>query len=825
MQFFTGAKKGAIERALASSWKGDDERDALAAQLRDAGIKPAEAIPLLWHNDPVIRQVGVDLFLARTDLPAVQELLQRLSEQPPHVRAFALRLVGRLPSELATRAVEELIRDRSSTRQRLGWEVALHLTGEVRLRYLERAVEEAPAAYRPTALQRLLQERPAVQMLELLVRLARDSDARLAPIALEAAATIERPEVFDLMLDRFANGDAAARDRATAWLRAAAERDPLPVRRKMLELLSDGEESTRRVCIEILLATGAPDEVLVEILLFCRSLVGWLRQRILETLRTLGDTVLRSALNLLEHPEDEIRTGALVLAENYSDPRIIEPVARLLRDPDWFMRIAACETLGRLQDARCVPHLVGALEDEETRWAAIDALAQTGAEAALRPLAGLLRDPRPEVRGEVVRAFARFSDKRLIPILTQLKEKDPSAEVRTRASEVLRDLQTQLQLEVSAVEPGTHAPTRYALRPLDQLLARVRAEGASDLHLTVDEPPFARKLGQIVRLEDVPAFDAAAVEEAIFGLLDERGRALLRDTGELDFCHAIPEIGRYRVNAFRQRKGWSASFRVIANVPPTFSDLRLPGRLTELLDYHQGIILISGPAGSGKSTTLAALVNLINETKADHVITLEDPIELVHPVKSALVNQREVGRHTTSFARALRAALREDPDVIVVGEMRDAETIRLALTAAETGHLVIGTLQTPSCTGTVDRLIKSFPPDEQPQVRMALSEALKYVVCQSLVPRKDAQGRVAVYEILKGTFSVGSLIRDNKIFQIPNAMSIGRAVGMQTVDQALMDLVEAGLIAPEAAWRRAERPDTFEPLCRPEFLRDQGMTA
>ena len=247
-----------------------------------------------------------------------------------------------------------------------------------------------------------------------------------------------------------------------------------------------------------------------------------------------------------------------------------------------------------------------------------------------------------------------------------------------------------------------------------------------------------------------------------------------------------------------------AAFRVIPNVPPTFGELRIPPQLAELLDYHQGMILVAGPAGSGKSTTLAAIVNLINETKADHVITLEDPIEFTHPVKTALVNQREVGRHTASFARALRAALREDPDVIVVGEMRDTETMRLALTAAETGHLVIATLNTTGAVASVERIVKAFPPDEQPQVRIALSESLKFVLSQQLLPRKDGKGRVAAFEVMKGTLSVGNLIRDNKSFQIGSMMQIGRTVGMQTRDMAVSDLVEAGLVderwlAPQAA--------------------------
>ncbi|MFN7143531.1 MAG: PilT/PilU family type 4a pilus ATPase, partial [Myxococcota bacterium] len=643
---------------------------------------------------------------------------------------------------------------------------------------------------------------------------------------LETVAQVQDPRVLDLMIERMQTGDATSRDLARGWLAEAAGRDPVAMRTRMMELLGSGEDATRHVCVELLLATGPAEQVLMEVLLYCRDLVGWLRTRILETLRTFGDPIVRPAVSLLAHPDEEVRTAALVLAENLADPRLVEPIAKLLQDGDWWLRITACDTLGRLKDERAVPHLLKALEDEDARWAAIDALAQIASPTALKPLAAMLRDPRPEVRIEVIRAFSRFEDKRLLPLLEQVKERDPSSEVRTRAAEVRREMQTRLEITVGEAEQGTAVvPAAGLSRPIDRLLAQIREMGASDLHFTVDEPPFVRKAGTLERMGGIAPLAPHVTREAIFSILTEKQRATLEAAGELDFCHAIPEVGRYRVNAFHQRRGWCASFRVIPNLPPTFAELRLPGRLTELLDYHQGIIIVSGPAGSGKSTTLAAIVNLINETKADHVITLEDPIEFVHPVKSALVNQREVGTHTGSFARALRAALREDPDVIVVGEMRDPDTIRLALTAAETGHLVIGTLHTTSAIATVDRIVKSFPPEEQPQVRMALSESLKYVVSQSLLPRKDGKGRVAVYEVLKGTLPVGNLIRDNKTYQLASMMQIGRNVGMQTVDVALMELVDAGLIGAEAAWRRAEKPETFEPLCDPGFLRDRGVGA
>lgn len=826
MQFFGGGKRSILEKTLTGSWRNPEERDVLLTQLREAGLRPVEAVPLLWHTDSAARQVGIDTFLSRPDLAAVNELIDRSNEQPQHLRGHVARIYARVPSDIMSKVVDDLLNDRTTQRKRLGWEVALVLGGDLRARYLERAVKEAPAAVRIPALQRLLQDRAPEQLLDLLMGLARDPDSRIAAIALENVVKVKDPRVLELMLDRMQSGDATSRDLAKRWLSEAAGADPTGIRRRMMDLLGSGDDATRHVCVEILLASGPPEQVLMEVLLFCRNLVGWLRTRILETLRTFGDPILRPAVALLGHPDEEVRTAALVLAENFHDPRLVEPICRLLSDADWWLRITACDTLGRLKDERAVPHLVKALEDEDCRWAAIDGLAQVGSSLALKPLAGMLRDPRPEVRIEVIRAFSRFTDPRLLTLLETVKEKDPSSEVRTRASEVLRDMEGRLDVTVGEAEQGTSAVSSARLtRPIDKLLAQIREQGASDLHFTVDEPPFVRLGGKLSRMGGIAPLSAQTTRDALFSILTDKQRAILEEHGELDFCHAIPEVGRYRVNAFHQRRGWCASFRVIPNLPPTFADLRLPGRMTELLDFHQGIIIVSGPAGSGKSTTLAAIVNLINETKADHVITLEDPIEFVHPVKSALVNQREVGTHTVSFARALRAALREDPDVIVVGEMRDPETIRLALTAAETGHLVIGTLHTTSAVATVDRLVKSFPPEEQPQVRMGLSESLKYVLSQSLLPRKDGKGRVAVYEVLKGTLPVGNLIRDNKTFQLASMMQIGRNVGMQTVDVALADLVDAGLISPEAAWRRAEKPETFEPMCDPNFLRERGVSA
>jgi twitching motility protein PilT len=306
----------------------------------------------------------------------------------------------------------------------------------------------------------------------------------------------------------------------------------------------------------------------------------------------------------------------------------------------------------------------------------------------------------------------------------------------------------------------------------------------------------------------------------LYSILDEPQRERLDSARQIDFCHKDPELGRFRTNVFHQRKGLNAVFRLVPWEIPTVSDIDLPESLWELTTYSQGLVLVTGPAGCGKTTTLAALVNRINETERSHILTIEDPIEYVHRPKLALINQREVPGHTRSFAKALRQALREDPDVILVGEMRDLETVSLAITASETGHLVLATLHTTTASATVDRIINSFPAEQQGQIRMMIADSLKAVVSQSLLPRRDGSGRVAAFEVLRNTPNVAGLIREGKTFQIPSALQTGASSGMQLMDTAMLQLVQKGVVDPRAAYDRAARKETFEP-----YLAEEGGAA
>jgi twitching motility protein PilT len=337
-------------------------------------------------------------------------------------------------------------------------------------------------------------------------------------------------------------------------------------------------------------------------------------------------------------------------------------------------------------------------------------------------------------------------------------------------------------------------------------LAAAAERGASDLHVHAGHPVRWRIHGDLQDASEGP-FDRAGAEALAIELLTPEERETLAETGQVEVATDVQGVGRVRGSAYRQQHGVDAVFRLIPPHPPLLKDLGLPLDLARLANFHQGLVLITGPAGCGKSSTLAALVNIVNRERREHIITIEDPIEYVHRSESSIVNQRQVGSHTGSFSRALRAALREDPDVIVVGELRDLETISLALTAAETGHLVLGTLHTSSALATINRLIGAFPPTQQPQIRVMVSESLRAIVCQRLVRRADGEGRVPALEILLATRAVSNLVRENKVFQIRSVLQTGSSRGMKTLDASLDELVKAGVVTREEARRHAEAPE------------------
>ncbi|HLN79922.1 MAG TPA: PilT/PilU family type 4a pilus ATPase, partial [Thermoanaerobaculia bacterium] len=580
----------------------------------------------------------------------------------------------------------------------------------------------------------------------------------------------------------------------------------------LIPLLSDANPRVRQLASRIL-RTQEPGRVAKAFLHSYQGTFGPRRDRALESLRELGPQYIPA---FLEHDDDgdhRIAALASAVAVTIRSPEVVPHCVRYLEGDDWWLRDRAAHALGELRDERGFEPLLKMLADPESNLSAAAALGSWGSPRALPGLLEAYKRGTKDLRLEILDAFARISDRRIPGLLAGIVKADPDPLVREKASRLVEELAG----EVTSDGPGgsqEFAPHDFAANPnptIAELLRHARAVGASDLHLSTGTIPHVRMNGQLSTLPLPPA-SAQQVEDWIRPVLSAERALVFEERHQIDFCHKDVALGRFRTNVFRQRMGVSAVFRLVPFVVPNLADIGLPENLWELTTYSQGLILVTGPAGCGKTTTLAALVDRINTTERCHILTIEDPIEYMHANKDSLVNQREIPAHSRSFARALRQSLREDPDVILVGEMRDLETISLAITAAETGHLVLATLHTTTAAATVDRIINAFPPDQQGQIRQMVSESLKAVISQSLLPRRDGTGRVAAWEVLRNTTAVAGLIRESKTFQIPTAMQTGSGTGMMLMDMSLMRLVTDGTVDPRVAYDRAFRKETFEPL-------------
>jgi twitching motility protein PilT len=813
-----------LKRLADKAFETSQERDELLGQLASGeGLKAKDLAWMLFRPDRAYRDAVLPL-LKRLGDPETPDAVLGESRGKPEaaVRAaaatlFALGLPGteRRLAEIALSGKGEaqeiarrLLLDApvSHTLEPVLWQLAASVRVEERLAYLARLAGQPADA----------------KILPRWQKLARDPDKALREQALAVLARHDPGGSVDLFVEQLPLVDYSTQQMLVEALTRAAASQGTAFADRILPLMAAGDASTRSVVLKILLGMKDRRGVVRRYIVFSKSLAGWARDRALDSMRAFENDLIEPTIELLSDPDQEVRASAMLVAQSFEDPRIVPATIGLLKDPDWWIRITAAETLGRLKDARGVPPLIEALSDPETRWSAVEALGRIGDLRAAPALSQLLQDPAPEVRIEVIQALSHFQHPQMLDFVRNVAKQDPSRAVRARAFEITCEMAARQQTKLAdedALKQAAYAAKSEAGEPkLNALLVATRNNGASDFHLSVGQPPTIRLAADLVRAQGDP-FTAEQSEAMLREILSEAQWERLQKERQLDLCYYIPTAGRYRANVFVDQKGMNGVFRVIAERPPTIAAIGLPPHLAEIADYHQGLVIVCGPSGSGKSTTLAALVNLFNETRHDHVITMEDPVEFVHPFKNCLVNQREVGRDTKSFARALRAALREDPDVVVIGELRDTESVSLALTAAETGHIVLGTLNSTSAAKAVDRILASFPADEQGQVRAALSESLKFVIAQRLLPAKEPRKQVAAYEVLRNTVAVANMIREEKTFQIPSAMQIGKSQGMLTFDDALRTLVTAGRISGETAYRAASKKEEFEaflPVGAPE---------
>ncbi len=633
--------------------------------------------------------------------------------------------------------------------------------------------------------------------------------------ALTVLETLGAPEFLDPIVDALGDKRLVVRTRAAEVLSRLGRARRIDVAHTVLWLLRSRDVNVRRMAVEV--AHSVPDprgELWPSLLDYLFDEDWWVRERVIDALVDLAgkDLVPR----LFEHLRDDTnvvkRYHAVEILRRLRAPEALGALIRTASsDTDWLVRERAIEAIAALRDPAAGAFLSNLMmQSGDCRLACLQALAEIGAKDAAPHVALLLANQSLEVdeRLAVVRCLGSLDDPAQAHAVRHLL-RDPELAIRGLAQRLLARWDI-------ALGPRPAAAAAAGASVLDQLLVAMGERGGDDLILSPGRKPFMKRMGQVVRL----AQNTLSAEQVRALLLPHLSPQQLDDLAarrDADFSCEVPVAGyRFRANVFLQSGGLGAVFRIVRNAMPTLAALGLPPVVASLADLRNGLVLIGGPAGAGKSTTLAALVDSINVGSARHIVTLEDPIEVVHRRKASLVNQREVGTHTGSFGEALRSTLRQDPDVLLVGEMRDHPTIAFGMTAAETGHLVFGTIHTVSAATSIERLIGACPPNQQDHARALLAGSLRAVVCQYLLSRRDGQGRCLATEVLLNNDAVANLIRKGKTHQIPSVIATSRAQGMQLMDVDLLRLAREGLVAPEDAYVKAVGKKEFEALLPPE---------
>jgi twitching motility protein PilT len=634
---------------------------------------------------------------------------------------------------------------------------------------------------------------------------------RLGPNAIRLAVlgsleAIGTDEVVPMLVEALKHNQLVVRNRAAEALGNLATQHKIELARTIIWLLRSRDVNVRRMAVELARKVGDPSgDLTPKLLRFLRDEDWWVRERVADALVEMaGQNLTRHVVDYLTDESDVVRRYAVGFLKRLKDPRALGALVRTAQnDSDWWTREWAIEAMAEINDPRALPYIAEILQrDPDVRLACIAAIGQLKAHDQAGLVASFLGHPDPETRIEAIRALGKLGDRNIIPYIEPM-QRDPVHRVTTAAQTVLHQLdQARVALEVGG---------ERTQGLLDRMLLAMAQREADDLIVAASRRPYIKKHGKVQPLIE-QEFSAEEVRSMLLPHLSTQQQMDLAQLKDVDFSHEVKAAQlRFRGHVFTQRVGPTAIFRVVKQDIRSLETLGAPKIVESFGNFANGLVLVGGPTGSGKSSTLAALIDYINRTSARHVVTLEDPIEVVHNRKESLINQREIGTHTQSFEMALRATLRQDPDVILVGEMRDLETISFAVTAAETGHLVFGTVHTASADTSVDRLINVFPPGQQPQVRSMLAETLRAVVCQHLVRKKEG-GRVLVAEVLINNDAVSNLIRKGKTYQIPSVVTTSRESGMQSMDVELGRYVNAGVIAYDEGYSKANDKRAFEQM-------------
>ena len=623
---------------------------------------------------------------------------------------------------------------------------------------------------------------------------------------LDALEAMGSDAILPPLVQALGHRQIAVRQRAGEVLAELNRSGKLDLARTIVWLLRSGDVQIRRMAAELANSVSDPENQLWPKLVSClRDEDWWVRERILDALiQMAGPELARHVLVYLTDESDVIRRFGVDVLARLKDPRSVGALVRVaMSDSDWWVREKAILAVAEINDERTVPHIVHIMRDQEdARLACLEALTLMQARDAASDVAALLSAEDDDVRQAALDCLMQIGGPEFVEAVRPLLG-DPEPRVRKRAREILLRWNVSLSQDDMAVSDGM-------LSPLEKFLVTLANKEGDDLLLAADRLPYLKKLGKMVPLAD-RMLTGGQVQALVLPLLSGRQIEELRALRDIDLSYEVPSHDlRFRVNVFNQRSGLCAVFRIVKGDLPELEGLGLPGSIHGTGNLKNGLVLMGGPTGSGKSTTLAAIINRINQTQDRHIISLEDPIEVRHESKSALVNQREVGTHARSYASALRSTLRQDPDVILIGELRDLPTISFAVSAAETGHLVFGTVHTVSVETSMDRLINTFPAGQQDQVRSMLAESLRVVLCQYLLQRKDEPGRVLACEVMFNNDAISNLIRKGNSYQIPSIIATSRELGMQLMDQDLMRLYKEGKVHAEEVYMKANTKKDFE---------------
>jgi twitching motility protein PilT len=648
---------------------------------------------------------------------------------------------------------------------------------------------------------------PSGRSVRVLHRKLREGPQVIRVATIEVLEAIGTTDVLKPLSEALGHSQIVVRLRAAEALARLSKAGKLDLARTVVWLLRSRDAQLRRLAVELAQSVKDAEGELWPKLLGClRDEDWWVRERVADALLDMaGPALLRHVVPYLQDASSVMRQFAIEVLMRIRAPESLGALVRAATsDDDWWVRERAIEAVASLKDARAVPYLIDILVKEPgLQVCCLEALQGVGGLASVEAgphVEALLGSPEVDVRVAALHCLGAFKDPQHAAAVEALL-KDASLTVRSLARDVLLELRPRAETPL----PSPTGPLSF----LDKLLVAMARKGCDDLLLAPGRQPYATRLGALAPLaKDV--LEPERLKTMLVRYLSPQHVRQLDEGREVDFSYEIKHGLRFRVNVFAQLGGLGAVFRIVRGVVPRVEELGLPPIVSTLAGLKNGLVLVGGPTGSGKSTTLAALIDHINRSSARHVVTFEDPIEIVHPCLRSLVNQREIYTQTNDLSQALRGTLRQDPDVILIGEMRDLATISFAVTAAETGHLVFGTIHTSSAAMTVDRIINTFPPGQHDQVRALVAGSLRAVVCQYLLPRRDKPGRCLAVEVMLNNDAVANMIRKGKTFQIPSVIATSRELGMQLMDTELMRLLNNGSISPEDAYLKAVSKKEFE---------------